>query len=130
QGPERHDGEAAGLLFGVSVDGRRVFARTINPAGSSHDRRWVEQQVDLSGWAERDVDLELSTEAAAVKARLAGTPGWSHVRIVRAIRRERQRENPATPSVLVLLVDALRADRLGCYGASPSPTPTLDRLAA
>jgi len=30
----------------------------------------------------------------------------------------------------VLLVDTLRADRLGCYGASPSPSPNLDALAA
>jgi arylsulfatase A-like enzyme len=32
--------------------------------------------------------------------------------------------------VLVLLVDTLRADRLGVYGATPSPSPTLDRFAA
>jgi arylsulfatase A-like enzyme len=32
--------------------------------------------------------------------------------------------------VIVLLVDTLRADRLGCYGATPSPSPNLDALAA
>ena len=37
----------------------------------------------------------------------------------------------ATPPNLVLVsVDGLRADRTGVYGASPSPTPGLDRLAA
>src|SRR5262249_49135662 len=36
----------------------------------------------------------------------------------------------ATPNLLVLLVDTLRADRVGAYGAQPSPTPTLDSLAA
>src|SRR5207247_757782 len=36
---------------------------------------------------------------------------------------------PDRPNVLVLLVDTLRADHLGCYGAGPSPSPNLDRLA-
>ena len=31
---------------------------------------------------------------------------------------------------VVILLDALRADRLGCYGAEPSPSPALDALAA
>ncbi len=34
------------------------------------------------------------------------------------------------PNVLFLTIDTLRADRLGCYGHTPSVTPNLDRLAA
>jgi len=33
------------------------------------------------------------------------------------------------PSVLLVAVDGLRADRVGCYGHPQSATPTLDRLA-
>jgi arylsulfatase A-like enzyme len=33
------------------------------------------------------------------------------------------------PSFLLITLDTVRADRLGSYGASPSPTPTLDSLA-
>lgn len=36
----------------------------------------------------------------------------------------------AQPNVLLLTADTLRADALGCYGAEPSPSPNLDRLAA
>ncbi|MCC7535668.1 MAG: sulfatase-like hydrolase/transferase [Deltaproteobacteria bacterium] len=36
----------------------------------------------------------------------------------------------AGADVLVITVDALRADALGSYGRSPSPTPALDELAA
>jgi arylsulfatase A-like enzyme len=49
---------------------------------------------------------------------------------VRREWRDRQTASARAPSVLVLLVDTLRADRLGCYGARPSPSPNLDRLAA
>lgn len=38
-------------------------------------------------------------------------------------------DEPVRPNVVVVLVDALRADALGAYGASPSRTPVLDRLA-
>lgn len=34
-----------------------------------------------------------------------------------------------TPNVLLLTIDTLRADRLGCYGATRTHTPNLDRLA-
>jgi len=34
------------------------------------------------------------------------------------------------PNVLLIIVDTLRADFVGCYGARPSVTPNIDRLAA
>lgn len=33
------------------------------------------------------------------------------------------------PNVLLVTLDTIRADHVGCYGAIPSPTPNLDRLA-
>lgn len=35
----------------------------------------------------------------------------------------------ATPNILLITVDTLRADRLGCYGYQPARTPNIDRLA-
>ena len=34
------------------------------------------------------------------------------------------------PNVVLVVVDSLRADALGCYGDDPSPSPAIDRLAA
>lgn len=34
--------------------------------------------------------------------------------------------SPAPPAVVVVLVDSLRPDHMGLFGASPSPTPALD----
>ncbi len=39
-------------------------------------------------------------------------------------------EGPGRPSVLIVTLDTTRADALGCYGRSPTPTPALDALAA
>lgn len=36
---------------------------------------------------------------------------------------------PSAPNVILITIDTVRADRLGCYGASNIRTPTLDALA-
>jgi arylsulfatase A-like enzyme len=37
---------------------------------------------------------------------------------------------PERPNVVLIVVDGLRADGLGCYGSQPSGSPAIDRLAA
>ena len=128
EGAGRHE-EAAGIRFLASVDGRDVFSRVVNPAETRRDRRWFDERIDLGTSADSEVEIALRTEAVG-RERLAGTPGWSDVRVVRESSRERQAAGPGAPNVVIVMVDTLRADRLGCYGATPSPTPTLDALAA
>jgi arylsulfatase A-like enzyme/Tfp pilus assembly protein PilF len=38
-------------------------------------------------------------------------------------------QTPSAPNVLLIIVDTLRADRLGCYGYKNIETPTIDALA-
>jgi hypothetical protein len=35
-----------------------------------------------------------------------------------------------TPNVILVTIDTLRADRLGCYGYAHAATPAIDSLAA
>ena len=39
-------------------------------------------------------------------------------------------ERPEGPSVVLVIVDTLRADRLGCYGGPEDVSPELDALAS
>jgi arylsulfatase A-like enzyme len=129
EGDKQRDLERSGVEFRVAVDGHEVFSRVVNPAGRRKDRRWIEGRVDLRGWAGQSVDLALETRAERPGHPLAGTAGWSNVRLV---REERRKRTPAGtgPNVLLLLVDTLRADRLGIYGADRNASPALDRFAA
>lgn len=127
--PGKRDPAAVGVRFMVDVDGRRVYSRVVNPAARRRDRRWFDERIELGAAAGREVEVALLTEPAG-PGRLAGTPAWSQVRLVRETERARQAGRPGAPNVVILLVDTLRADHLGCYGADPSPSPTLDRLAA
>lgn len=112
------------VVFQVLVDGREVWREAVNPAATRGDRRWFEGRVPL-GAAAHTARVELVTSAAD-PARAAGVPGWSRVRIVRETDVARQAAAPDAPNLLVLLIDTCRADRLGLYGASPSPSPALD----
>ncbi len=124
----QRDESAAGFKFAVTVDGRQAYRRELNPAARGRDRRWFDERIPLAVSTPREVELVFSTSLGR-GARAAGTPGWSHLRIVHETTRARA---PATsaPNVLVLLVDTLRADAVGTYGATPNPTPHLDALAA
>jgi arylsulfatase A-like enzyme len=117
------------IVFAVRADGREVFAHVLEPAGRRGDRRWLDVRIDLGDFGDRPVSLEFQTRAIGTGTKPAGIPGWSHVRVVTERSRRRQPSSTAAPSVVVLLVDTLRADRLGCYGATPSPSPVLDALA-
>jgi choline-sulfatase len=112
------------VRFRVVIDGDTAHEVTLDPRRRPEDGRWVEVEVDLARWAGRQVLVRL--EAHGPDARLAG---WSGLRLVHRMPRPRVPASPAAPNVLVLLVDTLRADVLGAYGAAPSPTPTLDALA-
>lgn len=129
-GPKRHERDRSGVEFLVTVDGDQRFRTALNPAERSSHRAWREGSVDLRREQGRMVELALVTRAEDPARPLAGTPGWSHVRLLRRTVRERQPARPDAPNLLIVLVDTLRADRLGIYGARPSPSPTLDRLAA
>jgi arylsulfatase A-like enzyme len=125
---ERAEASSA-TRFAVAVDGREVWTRTVDPASARTDRRWFDEHLDLSGHAGRTVDLDL-VAAATSPGLPSGKAGWANVRLVRTQRHPRQAGAPERPNVLVLLVDTLRADALGTYGATPSPSPNLDRFAA
>src|SRR5262249_30203552 len=119
----------SGADFRVTVDGQRAFARVVNPATRRKDRCWIDGSVDLRAWVGRSVDVIFETRAELGDHPLAGTAGWSRVRVVRQERRA-PRVAGTGPTVRRLLVDSLRAARLGIYGANPSPSRALDRFAA
>ena len=103
--------------FVLRVDGAEAWRLEPPPAGSLGSARWRDERIDLGPWAGREVELELSVEG--------GMPGlFGAPQLVAGGRGE------AGPNLLLISIDTLRADHLGCYGAGGDPTPNLDRLAS
>lgn len=128
-------GEAIDLTVDVPKDALlSIGLRTLEPSGTAAARisfttqgretKVFDRRVTGSTWQEVRVPL-----LAAVSARLRFDVGrqapstvvWANPSILSP-------DNDARPNVVLYVVDALRADRLGLYGAKHSPSPFLDEL--
>jgi arylsulfatase A-like enzyme len=88
------------------------------------DPRWRDLDLDLAEWRGESAQVVLASEASPDGDWIA----FANPEIVRtAARRPRRRPT----SVVLISLDTLRADRLGCYGYAARPTsPQLDAFAA
>jgi arylsulfatase len=94
---------------GASIE---VFSETVSVPGTWHDRK-----VDLSQFSDRSISVSFSLQGAPDSIAI-----WSNPRILTP---PRERFN-----VVMVLEDALRADRLSSYGYQFLTTPVKDALAA
>ncbi|MEM7310994.1 MAG: sulfatase [Planctomycetota bacterium] len=121
---------AAGMQFRILVDANEV-ARHDCRAGPVPDRlAWIEGEVDLGAHAGKTVRLTLAAEPLPGGARTGFAGGWSPLRLVKKSPIPRRRRDADHPSVLVFLVDTLRADAISAYRNPRKTTPNLDALAA
>jgi arylsulfatase A-like enzyme len=101
-----------------------VFRGRLDPASDPKERRWFDHEIDLGPHAGRVVQLEF---AATAETSAAGAPFvfpvWSDPTIV-------ARAAPSRPNLILISLDTLRADHLGCYGYARPTSPTIDELAA
>jgi len=110
-----HDGTGADAAVGrLTIDRASITAK--QPA-------W--QEVVLAPAADAGPATEIVLEAA-----VAGSADAADRPPLLAVSVPRPRPESAGPSCLFILVDALRADRLHCYGFEAETSPRLDRLAA
>ncbi len=103
-------------VFVIRADGREVLRQGITVPAEAADARWREVEIDLSAQAGKTVELEL-----AVEGDLPGAFGAPAVRDASA--------TPSVPNVLLVSIDTLRADHVGCYGYEGNTTPNLDAFA-
>lgn len=105
-------GPGNGGEFQVSIDSDG-HTRTLCKERVTPSSQWVDRRIDLSAWSGRKVDLLLS---------VAGNPGqiafWSSPRI--------DAEPARRLNVILLIQDALRADRLSVYGHARRTSPNLE----
>jgi arylsulfatase A-like enzyme len=116
----RRKGVGDGVTFRVELDvgegAEILFEQHLRPGDG-----WVEAVVDLSSGTGRDAQLRLTTDPGPAGDARFDIGVWADLRLM----------GPAAPSSrphLVLIdVDTLRADRLGCYGHERDTSPGLDR---
>lgn len=98
-----------------------LFDRTLDPAARPDERGWFEAQVDVGAAGGGDVRLWL--RATQVGEGAPRTPRWTPPLVLG------QRASPEAPNVVLISLDTLRADHLGCYGYERPTSPHIDALA-
>lgn len=122
-----------GVEFRAGVMGilgeRVLFSNYMDPRIDPEGSAWRKGRLDLEGFAGSKVSIFLETKDGPSGDGRNDWAGWHGIRLVSDGVRVPAVE-PGIPPVLLLIIDTLRADRLGCYGAGNVSTPNIDRLAS
>ena len=115
------------VAFTVRIDGEPIFEGSLRGAGAPGNVQTFAETVPLAGYAGIDAELSLGIEfASGADAQVDAQ--WLRSAVVRLESTPRQHTS-AGRNLLLVLVDTLRADRVGLYGHDENTTPNLDRLA-
>ncbi len=98
-----------------------VWSRQIDPARRVAERGWLEDEVDLSRFAGREVRLAL---VAQVEGTAASFPVWAKPVLLAPDAAARAR-----PNVLFISLDTVRADHLSAWGYDRLTSPGLAAFA-
>jgi arylsulfatase A-like enzyme len=118
-GPAAPGGLPAGVVVRFAVyfdpgDGRRTLARGV--LADADLVSWHAVRAVVPGPGELVFAAELEGASTAIVAAAFANPSL-------------ERELSRVPDVVLVSVDTLRADRLGCYGYARPTSPNIDRLA-
>ncbi len=128
EAPVEDDKPPRTVTFRVAVTGPGAERETVfeEEIETRPDAAWRDREIPLDPWAGQPVTLALETESASESP--AAWAAWGVPEVVSG-----GRPQPVTQGggwdVILISLDTLRADRLGCYGYPRPTSPTLDRLA-
>ena len=118
-------GDGASFTIEAVADGRteRLWSHTLPPRAVGAPFR--EAVVDLSAYTGGPVTLRLVTGPGPEGDRTLDYAVWGDLHVRGGATRP-----PARPHVVLIDVDTLRADALGCYGGPAGASPRIDAWAA
>ncbi len=126
----------ASVRFTVSVErgGRRttVFTQTLDLDSAGFEAGWADASLDLSELAGLRVSFVFRTEIvhdgageSDAEAPSYVSPVWSGP-LMYSTEAEKEADRP---NVVLISLDTLRADHLGCYGYDRDTSPNIDKFA-
>ena len=100
-----------------------IFSRTLSPAQKPRHRRWIHDRIDLEPFVGRDSKLIFRTTVSGETGDGLPLSVWVNPTLVQ------EEESNNGLNIILISMDTLRADHLGCYGYQRDTSPALDQLA-
>jgi len=131
------DNPQTGVRFDVSVDDgrtrRSIFSQMLDPLSADYQPGWVDVSVDVSEFAGSRVRFVFRTEDLpdrkeannGSKTVSLSSAAWSSPLLYSTERSDAG----GRPNIILICLDTLRADHLGCYGYHRDTSPNIDRFA-
>jgi len=125
-----YGGDSCRVRFEVLLDGETLFDRSLlsGPGVGPQDRLWSRAEVDVSRGGKLVLRTSLVSGSLASGSLAPEEVGFGLLRRVTPVSVERVASGPDHPNVVLVVIDTLRADRLGTYGDGEARSPTLDSL--
>ncbi|MFQ6104931.1 MAG: sulfatase, partial [Candidatus Glassbacteria bacterium] len=120
-----------GVMFDFYVrthagNGEKISEVYLNPKSNTADRLWRDISLNLSRWAYMQVSVEVITRGGPEEEFEDTSFDYA---VISQPRYRPYKQLQRKPNVILLVVDTLRSDRLGCYGYHHK-TPNIDELAS
>ena len=101
-----------------------LYRRILDPARNTADRRWYDNDVDMTDLAGRKLRLKFVTEPAQKGDTRPSLPLWGDPRLIAP------HGGAARPSIVLVSLDTMRAKSTSLHGYALDTTPNLVALAA
>lgn len=103
-----------------------LFSDSLDPKNDETSRRWFDDRLSLSFYKGESVKIVFETVPSGEEKAAAVPHGyavWSNPMLYSVAK------IPEKPNVLLISIDTLRADHLGCYEYHRKTSPNIDNLA-
>jgi len=133
EGAWGHPGD--GVKFAIRVvpaEGEEItYQKYINPKKNEEEQKWFDERFPLSNIEDQYVTVIFETlpgESSESKNRDSDWAVWGNPKLLSSGKQEKHQFTSST-NVILITIDTLRADYLGCYGNEWIETPNIDSLA-
>ncbi len=124
--PVEQGGQLGMRVAVVQDSGTEVVLDEVVQVAIRGEEHWESQQIDLASYTGKVVRLAFSSYASDENpADVSAFPLWGNPVLYGKVDATKWEK----PNVIIVSLDTLRADRLGCYGYAKGTSPHIDQLA-
>lgn len=113
------------ILLEEDGNQHELFSRTLDPSQREEDRQLIAEKIDLSRYGGKKVQITFQTQASNPETGQKGLSFWYNPQLFP--KPDSKKRNDI--NILLISLDTLRADHLGCYGYSRDTSRYIDSLA-